>query len=199
MDLLHSSGGASSRGGDETNPRSTPRSPAPLQSARATPSGRASSTPLRGNTSVGAAGRATAHDADDHSDASSPLKEDDPASAAAASGVVVGSNTLGLSDAWLLNGINFLIVDRDRPGVFVATFLLMHGWEERHIGAVVFLKAIVGLFVQAPMGDLVDRSVHKRSIGFACNVVVSVTSLALLALHGNRVAVAALLVVQGIA
>jgi hypothetical protein len=90
-------------------------------------------------------------------------------------------------------------VDRDRPGVFVATFLLMHGWEERHIGAVVFLKAIVGLFVQAPMGDLVDRSTYKRSIGLACNAVVSATSLCLLGMHRSRAAVAALLVAQGIA
>jgi hypothetical protein len=109
------------------------------------------------------------------------------------------SNVLGLSDAWLLNGINFLIVDRDRPGVFVSTFLLMHGWEERHIGAVVFLKAIVGLFVQAPMGDLVDRSAYKRAIGLACNAVVSATSLGLLGAYRSRTAVAALLVAQGIA
>jgi hypothetical protein len=44
------------------------------------------------------------------------------------------TNYFGLSPSALLGWVAFLAVDRDRPGVFVSTFLFIEGWAEKDIG-----------------------------------------------------------------
>lgn len=49
---------------------------------------------------------------------------------------------------------DFFTVDRDRPGVFLGTYLLLQGWPEGRIGVISFIKDIVSLFFQTPMVTL---------------------------------------------
>jgi hypothetical protein len=44
------------------------------------------------------------------------------------------TNYFGLGPSTLLAWVAFLSVDRDRPGVFVSTFLFIKGWKEKDIG-----------------------------------------------------------------
>ena len=52
---------------------------------------------------------------------------------------------------------DFFTIDRDRPGVFLGTYLLLQGWPEGRIGVISFIKDIVSLFFQTPM---VSRRTH---------------------------------------
>lgn len=47
--------------------------------------------------------------------------------------------------------LDFFTIDRDRPGVFLGTYLLLEGWPEGRIGVISFIKDIVSLFFQTPM------------------------------------------------
>jgi MFS family permease len=67
-----------------------------------------------------------------------------------------------------------------RPGIFVAPYLLMRGWRESHIGVVLFISGLVGLGVQTPAGQLVDDTVHKKLIIIICNLWTIIGCLCLI-------------------
>lgn len=75
----------------------------------------------------------------------------------------------------------------------------MHSCRLTHaVGFVVFLKAIVALLAQPLMGDVADKTTHKREYAVLSNVVVSLTGLSfVLFLQYDWVVVA--LILQGIA
>lgn len=47
--------------------------------------------------------------------------------------------------------IGSLYFCNQRPGIFVAPFLLVRGWRESRIGAVLFISGLVGLIFQTPV------------------------------------------------
>jgi MFS family permease len=58
-----------------------------------------------------------------------------------------------------------------RPGIFIAPFLLVRGWRESHIGVVLFISGLVGLATQAPAGEVTDETPYKRSIIWSSNIL----------------------------
>jgi hypothetical protein len=44
------------------------------------------------------------------------------------------TNYFGIDPSTLLGLVSFLSVDRNRPGVFMSTFLFIKGWAEKDIG-----------------------------------------------------------------
>mmetsp|Transcript_39987 Transcript_39987/g.40791 ORF Transcript_39987/g.40791 Transcript_39987/m.40791 type:complete len:518 (-) Transcript_39987:267-1820(-) len=76
--------------------------------------------------------------------------------------------------AGVLGLLKFLCPNRDRPGVFVGTYLLLAGWPESHIGQVTFIRSMISLFLQTPSGDLIDKTTKKREV-----VALAVTGVSL--------------------
>jgi MFS family permease len=93
--------------------------------------------------------------------------------------------------------LNFFTIDRDRPGVFVGTYLLLLGWKEGQIGVVSFVKDIVSLFFQTPMGDIIDKTTAKREWICASDLILAGTCLLMMFFH-NYPVVLACMAIQGI-
>lgn len=79
--------------------------------------------------------------------------------------------------ATILGLLKFFSVNRDRPGVFVSTYLLLAGWQEERIGHVTFIRSMISLFVQTPIGDLIDKSHRKREYLAAACLLVALTGV----------------------
>lgn len=67
-----------------------------------------------------------------------------------------------------------------RPGIFIAPYLLIKGWKESNIGLVLFISGIVGLLIQAPAGELTDETPYKRLIIWFSNLLTIIGCLCLL-------------------
>jgi MFS family permease len=72
-----------------------------------------------------------------------------------------------------LGGLNFLTLNRARPGIFVAPYLLMRGWTESDIGFVLFINCIVSLIIQTPIGIFADYTSYKRSLVALANILIA--------------------------
>ncbi|CAM9132197.1 unnamed protein product, partial [Ectocarpus fasciculatus] len=83
----------------------------------------------------------------------------------------------------ILCWLNFFTIDRDNPGVFLGTFLLLNGWPEGRIGVVAFVKEIISLFFQTPMGDRIDKTTYKREYLCASDFVLALTSFTFIFYH----------------
>lgn len=79
--------------------------------------------------------------------------------------------------------LNFFTIDRDNPGLFLGTFLLLNGWPEHQIGIVAFVKEIVFLLFQTPTGDLIDKTTFKREYLAIADIVLAITSLTFIFYH----------------
>ena len=80
----------------------------------------------------------------------------------------------------ILSILSFLTLNRHRPGIFVASFLVLRGWQERNIGFVLFFEGIVSLLVQTPVGNLIDITSHKRLMIAIANLLISFSSILLI-------------------
>eukprot|EP01041_Mallomonas_annulata_P012187 gene12187-25590_t len=63
-----------------------------------------------------------------------------------------------------LTSLCFFTLNRHRPGIFVASYLLMHGWNEKDIGIVMFFEGLTCLVFQTPIGQMVDCTSHKKQM-----------------------------------
>jgi MFS family permease len=65
-----------------------------------------------------------------------------------------------------LDGLNFFLADvQSGLGPFLGIYLLtVPGWNPGDIGVVLTVGGLVGLLVQTPIGALIDKTVHKRSL-----------------------------------
>ena len=59
--------------------------------------------------------------------------------------------------------IAFLYFCHQRPGIFVASYLLLQGEQESKIGLVLFVSGIIAITIQTPAGQLVDE-IHNKTI-----------------------------------
>ncbi|CAM9252576.1 unnamed protein product, partial [Ectocarpus fasciculatus] len=75
---------------------------------------------------------------------------------------------------------DFFTVDRDRPGVFLGTYLLLQGWPEGRIGVISFIKDIVSLFFQTPMGDIIDKTTKKREYIYWSDIILAIFSMTII-------------------
>ncbi|MEV0945425.1 MFS transporter [Rhodococcus sp. NPDC049939] len=75
------------------------------------------------------------------------------------------SPSLGQSLA-ALDGLNFFLADvQSGLGPFLGIYLLsVPGWSTSEIGLVLTIGGLVGLVVQTPIGGLIDKTPHKRSL-----------------------------------
>jgi MFS family permease len=88
--------------------------------------------------------------------------------------------TVPLKNKILLGLLNFTTLNRARPGIFVAPYLLMRGWNESQIGWLYFLNCILSLFVQTPAGSLADSTSYKRSMIAFSNLLIASMCLVLI-------------------
>ncbi|PZS13469.1 MAG: hypothetical protein DLM60_20675 [Pseudonocardiales bacterium] len=86
-----------------------------------------------------------------------------------------GGASLGRSLA-ALDGLNFFLADvQSGLGPFLGIYLLtVPGWNPAGIGLVLTIGGIVGLFVQTPIGALIDRTRHKRTLIIIAAALTSV-------------------------
>jgi len=65
-----------------------------------------------------------------------------------------------------LDGLNFFLADvQSGLGPFLGIYLLtVPGWNPADIGLVLTIGGLVGLAVQTPIGGLIDKTLHKRSL-----------------------------------
>ncbi len=65
-----------------------------------------------------------------------------------------------------LDGLNFFLADvQSGLGPFLGIYLLtVPGWNPADIGLVLTVGGLVGLVVQTPVGALIDKTSHKRSL-----------------------------------
>eukprot|EP01041_Mallomonas_annulata_P010317 gene10317-21534_t len=105
-------------------------------------------------------------------------------------------NTIFVSLA--LGWLKFLCINRDRPGVFTSTYLHIRGWDESRIGHLTFLRSIVSLSVQTPLGDLVDKSTWKREfLGLGC-LLTAIVGLIFISNSDNFSSVCVGMLIQGV-
>ena len=79
----------------------------------------------------------------------------------------------------VLATLSFFTLNGARPGIFIAPHLLNHGWREKDIGLVLFIGGITTLIVQTPIGMLIDISHNKRIFILGANLLIGLTSIAL--------------------
>lgn len=84
-----------------------------------------------------------------------------------------------LKDKILLGLLNFTTLNRARPGIFVAPYLLMSGWNESHIGWLLFLNCIISLISQTPAGLYADSTSYKRSMIATSNIIIALMCIIL--------------------
>ena len=74
-----------------------------------------------------------------------------------------------------LNERNFMVgllyFFNQRPGIFVAPYLLLEGVSESKIGFVLFISGIIALSLQTPAGQIVDEVHDKTKILIMGNIV----------------------------
>ena len=87
------------------------------------------------------------------------------------------SSEVDWKDKVRLSALNFLSLNRAKPGIFIAPYLLMKGWHEKDIGIVMFVNGVVSLFAQTPAGMLADMTTHKRTVVGFSNILICVMCL----------------------
>lgn len=70
--------------------------------------------------------------------------------------------------------ISLLYFCNQRPGIFVAPFLLLEEIPEENIGFVLFISGIIALTLQTPAGQLVDETSHQTRIVILGNVATMI-------------------------
>ena len=94
--------------------------------------------------------------------------------------------------------LSFFTTGSERPGAFLASYLLLKGWSARHIGAALFTRDIISLLVQIPMGDYMDKSKKKREAIVLADLILAICSAVIIA-STNYATVVIIMLVQGIA
>jgi len=77
---------------------------------------------------------------------------------------------------FILGALYFL---NQRPGIFIAPYLLVNGWRESRIGIVLFISGLIGLVVQTPAGQLTDEIKRKSLIIWITNALTTIGCLCL--------------------
>src|SRR5258708_7736116 len=80
-----------------------------------------------------------------------------------------------------LDAANFFLADvRDGLGPYLAVYLLTEQkWDEAHIGILMSVATIAGIFAQTPAGALVDATRAKRLVMVGAALIVTLASLLL--------------------
>lgn len=64
--------------------------------------------------------------------------------------------------------------------MFLGTYLLLQGWPEGHIGVISFIKDIVSLFFQTPMGDVIDKTTKKREYLYWSDIILAIGGMTIM-------------------
>lgn len=107
-------------------------------------------------------------------------------------------STVSLKNKVLLGLLNFTTLNRARPGIFVAPYLLMRGWNERQIGWLYFLNCILSLVIQTPAGSFADSTSYKRTMVSFSNLIIALMCLVLIYFSHIWVAVVIALAFLGV-
>lgn len=99
-----------------------------------------------------------------------------------------GADGVFLYDKIVLALLNISTLNRAKPGIFIAPFLLMRGWKETDIGIVLFFNGVAMLLVQTPAGLYVDHTIYKRYLlstanfvaGLSCLIIIITNSFSLI-------------------
>jgi MFS family permease len=100
--------------------------------------------------------------------------------------------TLKLNDVKLIDKIslgllNFVTLNRAKPGIFIAPYLLMKGWRESSIGVVLFFNGVCTLLLQTPAGEIVDYTKYKRYIVALANFIATITCIIIISSNSFNV------------
>jgi MFS family permease len=85
----------------------------------------------------------------------------------------------------LLGAISLTSLQGGRPGIYLAPFLLLQGFNESNIGVVLFVGGIVKLLSQPVAGILIDRASDKRWLLLLGNTLVIAACIAIYANTSN--------------
>jgi MFS family permease len=107
-------------------------------------------------------------------------------------------STVSLKNKVLLGLLNFTTLNRARPGIFVAPYLLMRGWNESQIGWLYFLNCILSLVIQTPAGSFADSTSYKRTMVSFSNLMIALMCLLLIYFSHIWVAVVIALAFLGV-
>ena len=99
-----------------------------------------------------------------------------------------------------LDGLNFFLADvQSGLGPFLGIYLLtVPGWDPADIGLVLTVGGLVGLAVQTPIGALIDRTLHKRTLIIVAALATAIGAF-LVTVQPSYPVIAAAQVVTGVA
>lgn len=82
-----------------------------------------------------------------------------------------------------LDAVNFLLSDvRGAVGPYLSVYLVTERhWSQQQVGLVTSVAGVLGLFVQTPVGDLIDKTHHKRGIVAAALVMLALSATVIFA------------------
>lgn len=99
-----------------------------------------------------------------------------------------------------LDGLNFFLADVQAGlGPFLGIYLLtVPGWDPAEIGLVLTIGGLIGLVVQTPVGALIDKTAHKRTLIVVAAVATAVGAF-IITVNPSFVVIAVAQAVTGIA